>query len=164
MQLDAFHQTPPFSLSENKNIALAPVLAGISPKPSSKLAGLIEQCVEFLTSWCQNIFLPALHIIFSHDVMFPCVMEKSVLRKNFSTCTPSMGITGCNIFCDFYRSHMFLLNVQFGLITWRLPILSADKQTTVTADFKRRTVTSCFVLLSIYASSCYLNVHPTKIC
>ena len=48
--------------------------------------------MELLTSQSQTLFLLASQTIFSHDVAFPRVMEKSVLNKNFSAYTPNMGI------------------------------------------------------------------------
>lgn len=81
--------------------------------------------MQFLTSWSQTHFPPGLYIIFSYDVVFPCVNGK--INKNFSTYTPNMDVTyckvTCNLYCDLYCSHSFLLALRFGLIkTWRLPI------------------------------------------
>lgn len=73
---------------------------------------------------------------FSHDVVFPRVMEKTVL-KNFSTYRPNIGIIYCKIISGLYCSSALLLTVQCGLITRRLQIPAADEQDTITADFKR---------------------------
>lgn len=78
--------------------------------------------MQFLTSWSQTHFQPGLYIIFSYDVVFPCVNGK--INKSFNTYTPNMDITYCKVTCDLYCSHSFLLALRFGLIkTWRLPIL-----------------------------------------